>query len=84
VGTAGHHLLYAPLHATLAQPSHPCVRTHLCVCVCVWVLTAICYPTKDLEVHLVAYLNFYLGWNEENVRTHESIQIRGEAARSGT
>jgi hypothetical protein len=45
----------------------------LCV---VYVVTAICYPTKDLEVHLLAYLNFYVSWNDDQVRVCSIIHAR--------
>ncbi|ELR13396.1 RhoGAP domain containing protein [Acanthamoeba castellanii str. Neff] len=47
------------------------------------IISSICYPTKDLEVHLVAYLNFYLGWNEENVRAiaHYCLRKLGQKGR---
>ena len=57
----------------LSTQSWPNAHVHAFALTGVCVGPAICYPTKDLEVHLVAYLNFYLGWNEENVRTLERV-----------
>jgi len=33
------------------------------------ILSNICCPTKDLETHLLAYLNFYLTWHDQQIHT---------------